>query len=105
MERTTGNSCPQEVQTSFPSVISPLFPVASASSSRRAAPHPMHLNHSTELKCISSCCSLRRIHSLEPISKIFPSRLQMDSILAAHYLLRIRNQFIRCFHRFPIHGS
>src|SRR5579862_518669 len=63
MERTTGNSRPHDMQVSFPSLIVPPLSAGEAESARRVAPHPMHLNHSTDFKFIPRRSSLTSIHS------------------------------------------
>ena len=69
MERTTGNSRPQDVQVSLPSARFPLFSieaVENADSARRDAPQAMHLSHSTDSKFIQDRCSLIYCRPIQP---------------------------------------
>jgi hypothetical protein len=68
MERTMEKARPQDVQVSCPSVMFPSFATRETASARRAAPHPMHLSHSTDFKFIPARNSLTSIDSLPPES-------------------------------------
>src|SRR5580700_6322304 len=70
IERTIGNSFPHDVQVNFPSEMAPFFSAGEADSTRRGAPHPMHLSHSTDFKFIPGRSSLTpiRFQPLDPSS-------------------------------------